>query len=262
VVGPSTDAAGIQHGFRVDRRGCLVRVDYPGPPRSKNEAVGINDRGQIVGVYGRYGDETTGETHTYVRDRRGFTSYDVPGALATGASKNNDRTADAHGFLFDDGELTLIDARRRPDVPVRHQRPRADPRLRGERRQHRRLRVHPRPPGAYTPLPDVPDALATIPFGVNDRGQVVGFYLDGNGTQHGYLLDRGRFTTIDVPGAAATDAFGINDHGQIVGAFSTTPPPSTLSTMESGPVATPMSPPWKRCRQGSTHRTGISGSAG
>ena len=135
MVGPSTDAAGIQHGFRVDRRGCLVRVDYPGPPRSKNEAVGINDRGQIVGVYGRYGDGTTGETHTYVRDRRGFTSYDVPGALATGASKNNDRTADAHGFLFDDGELTLIDARRRPDVPVRHQRPRTDTRLRGERRQ-------------------------------------------------------------------------------------------------------------------------------
>ena len=63
VVGPYTDAAGVQHGFRVDRRGCLVLVDYPGAPRSKNEALGINDRGQIVGVYGNYGDETTGESH-------------------------------------------------------------------------------------------------------------------------------------------------------------------------------------------------------
>ena len=231
-------------------------VDYPGPPRSKNEAVGINDRGQIVGVYGRYGDETTGETHTYVRDRRGFTSYDVPGALATGTSKNNDRgqivgsysnesrdrvgTADAHGFLWDDGELIRIDAPGAAltflfDINDRGQilgfGANADNTAGFGFIRDRQ--------GAYTRLPDVPGALTTIPFGLNDRGQVVGFYLDGNGTQHGYLLDRGRFTTIDVPGAAYTDAFGINDHGQIVGAFSTTPPPSTLSPMEAGPPATP-----------------------
>jgi hypothetical protein len=51
IVGPYVDAAGFQHGFRLDRRGCLTRVDYPGPLRSKNEAIGINDRGHIVGGY-------------------------------------------------------------------------------------------------------------------------------------------------------------------------------------------------------------------
>jgi uncharacterized membrane protein len=256
VVGPYTDAAGIQHGFQVDRRGCLVTLDYPGPPRSKNEAVGINDRGQIVGVYGQYGDETTGESHAYVRGRRGFSSYDVPGALATGAFKNNDRgqivgvysnqsrdrvgTADAHGFLLDDGELERIDAPGAAltflfDINDRGQilgvGANADNtagfgfiRDRG---------------GAYTRLPDVPGALTTIPLGLNNRGQVVGVYLGGDGTQHGYLLDRGQFTTIDVPGAAATDAFGINDRGQIVGAFSNTPPPSALSPMDAGPAAMP-----------------------
>jgi uncharacterized membrane protein len=260
VVGPYTDAAGIQHGFRVDRRGCVVLVDYPGPPRSKNEAVGINDRGQIIGVYGQYGDETTGESHGYVRGRRGFSSYDVPGALATGAFKNNDRgqvvgvysnesrdrigTADAHGFLLDDGELTRIDAPGAAltflfDINDRGQilgvGANADNTAGFGFIRDRQ--------GAYTHLPDVRGARTTIPLGLNDRGEVVGSYLDGNGTEHGYLLDRGQFTTIDVPGATYTDAFGINDHGQIVGAFSTTPPPSVSSPMNAGPVATPEGAP-------------------
>lgn len=253
VVGSYTDAAGIQHGFQVDRRDCLVTIDYPGPPRSKNEAIGINDRGQIVGVYGQYGDETTGESHAYVRDRRGFSSYDVPGAVATGAFKNNDRgqivgvysnesrdrvgTADAHGFVLEDGELTRINA---PDAALTFL---FDINDRGEIlgvganadntegfgfiRDRR---------GAYTRLPDVPGASATIPLSLNNRGQVVGVYVDGDGSQHGYLLSRGRFTTIDVPGAAATDAFGINDRGQVVGAFTSTPPPPSLSPMDTGPV--------------------------
>jgi uncharacterized membrane protein len=45
---------------------------------------------------------------------------------------------------------------------------------------------------------------------------VVGGYTGPDGTVHGYLWDRGRFTTIDVPGAVTT-AQGINDLGQIVG---------------------------------------------
>jgi uncharacterized membrane protein len=251
IVGPYVDAAGFNHGFRLDRRGCLGRVDYPGPPRTKNEAVGVNDRGQIVGAYGRYGDNTTGETHGYVRDRGRFISIDVPGAVATGLYKNNNRgqivgvysnesrdrigTADAHGFLLDDGELVRIDAPRAAltflfDINDRGQ-------ILGvganadntdgfgfvrDRRGH------------YTRLPDVPGALGTFPQGFNNRGQIVGFYFDGDGDQHGYLLEGGRFTTIDVPGAAATDAFGINDRGQIVGAYSTAPVPTAPNTMTAG----------------------------
>jgi uncharacterized membrane protein len=62
---------------------------------------------------------------------------------------------------------------------------------------------------------------------------------DGNGAQHGYLLEQGRFTTVDVPGAAATDAFGINDRGQIVGAIGPAPAPQAQSAMGSGPPPVP-----------------------
>ncbi len=71
---------------------------------------------------------------------------------------------------------------------------------------------------------DVPGAsyLGTLTFGINDAGQIVGYFYKNTGI-HGFPYSGGRFTTIDVPGAVfATDARyarGINDAGQIVGYF-------------------------------------------
>jgi hypothetical protein len=56
--------------------------------------------------------------------------------------------------------------------------------------------------------------------GINNRGEVVGVYLDAAGVPHGFLRGRsGRLTTIDVPDAAATLAFDLNDHGEIAGTY-------------------------------------------
>jgi probable HAF family extracellular repeat protein len=54
--------------------------------------------------------------------------------------------------------------------------------------------------------------------GINSRGQIVGLYEDGTGV-HGFLYDRGEFSTIDVPGAVGTKALGINPEGHIVGEY-------------------------------------------
>jgi probable HAF family extracellular repeat protein len=59
----------------------------------------------------------------------------------------------------------------------------------------------------------------TEAWGVNDADQVVGFYSDANGNQHGFLYGNGSYSTLDYPGAFATVAQGINDAGQIVGAY-------------------------------------------
>lgn len=65
-----------------------------------------------------------------------------------------------------------------------------------------------------------PGAFVTAVNGINDRGQITGAYIDAGGTQHGFLLDGGVFTTVDFPGSAAFNlARGINDRGQIVGTF-------------------------------------------
>jgi len=59
----------------------------------------------------------------------------------------------------------------------------------------------------------------TAPGGINDLGQIVGFYYDGGGNQHGFVLTAGVYTTIDYPGAVGTACSGINNNGQIVGSY-------------------------------------------
>jgi uncharacterized membrane protein len=67
--------------------------------------------------------------------------------------------------------------------------------------------------------------LQTVPFGVNNRGVIVGKYTTADGVDHGFRRDaRGPFTTFTIPGAQVTLAYGINDQGQIVGHSISGPP--------------------------------------
>ncbi len=65
---------------------------------------------------------------------------------------------------------------------------------------------------------DIPDARA-IPQGINNAGQIVGYFQDDTFDYHGLLYNGGSFTTIDVPDGYDTLALGINNSGQIVGSF-------------------------------------------
>src|SRR5262249_56706648 len=59
----------------------------------------------------------------------------------------------------------------------------------------------------------------TFARGINDAGQVVGYYNGSDGV-HGFLESGGTYTTLDDPlGARGTYATGINNFGQIVGYF-------------------------------------------
>ena len=68
-------------------------------------------------------------------------------------------------------------------------------------------------------LIDYPAATATQAWGINTRGDIVGFYTGADKTNHGFLLNGGKFTSIDYPGAAATFANGVNPQGDIVAQF-------------------------------------------
>jgi len=60
----------------------------------------------------------------------------------------------------------------------------------------------------------------TAATGINNLGQIVGYYLDSNNFQHGYLYSNGTYVTLDDPlGSHGTVATGINDSGQIVGFY-------------------------------------------
>ncbi|MGH9214514.1 MAG: hypothetical protein ACRD2C_28175 [Acidimicrobiales bacterium] len=60
---------------------------------------------------------------------------------------------------------------------------------------------------------------------MNNRGQIVGGYRDAAGEQHGFLLRRGRYTTIDAPGRPDNIAWGLNDRGT-----SSSPNPASACT--------------------------------
>jgi hypothetical protein len=65
---------------------------------------------------------------------------------------------------------------------------------------------------------EVPGAKRTVASGIDDVGQIVGYYDDSVGT-HGFVLRADRFATIDFPDAVFTIALGIGAHGEIVGAY-------------------------------------------
>ena len=71
--------------------------------------------------------------------------------------------------------------------------------------------------GRFTMI-DPPGSLTTLPSGIDNRGRIVGGYLDPNGVNgRGFLLEDGRYTTIVAPGARTdTVAVAINDRGDIL----------------------------------------------
>ncbi len=77
-------------------------------------------------------------------------------------------------------------------------------------------------PSEFTSI-DFPGAVLTNAQGINPGGEIVGFYVDTAGKQHGFLLSGGIFTSIDYPGALVTAARGINPGGDIVGSFVNAP---------------------------------------
>lgn len=94
-----------------------------------------------------------------------------------------------HGFSWSDGKFTTIDAPRAGHGP----------------------------PGPLGPE-------GTTLYDINALGDIVGRYVDGNHSAHGFILDRGVFSILDDPKAGhgrgrGTQADGINDVGDIVGDY-------------------------------------------
>jgi PKD repeat protein len=72
--------------------------------------------------------------------------------------------------------------------------------------------------GSFVTL-DFPGAFATFPSGINNLGQISGFYFDSNFFGHGFLLGPGGFSEVDVPAALDTFAKGVNNRGTFCGFY-------------------------------------------
>jgi probable HAF family extracellular repeat protein len=52
----------------------------------------------------------------------------------------------------------------------------------------------------FTPI-NFPLATSTSAFGINDTGEIAGFYSDAAGNTHGFIFAGGSFNIVDVAGA-------------------------------------------------------------
>jgi probable HAF family extracellular repeat protein len=232
IVGTFTDAGGKYHGYLRTFAGTFTTIDAPGS--AGTEAFGINAAGQIVGNFWGAGAAPPNSGPAL------SSPGGVPHAPGSGAPMGS--IISGHGYLrTSGGAFTTIDP---PSAMVTQARGiNAAGQIVGSFKDWGGVNIHDflrTARGAFTEI-DAPGATgaclgnqaltsapgvwcigaATHAFGINDAGQIVGFFVDaGGGKIHGYLRTaEGAFTTIDVPGATATVALGINGAGEIVGYF-------------------------------------------
>jgi uncharacterized membrane protein len=191
IVGGYADpTSDCLRGFLRHDRGRFTRVDVPAAKGGITQPIRINDRGQVVGDYAG----PDGTVRGYLWDHGRVTTLEGP-AGATGVTilDINDHGQLVGGYLDRAGTphgFQLSD-------------------------------------GVYTDI-DLPGATFTLPWALNNRGQVAGFTTDAlpvpEATDvHGFVLHRGvggPVSRIDVPGAViGTVALDIKDGGTVVGMY-------------------------------------------
>jgi probable HAF family extracellular repeat protein len=190
IAGQFDDVGGNTHGFvlRGGVGGLYTTVDKPGA--SLTIINGISTNGQLAGTYQ---DPPPGSGfHAYFWSKGIFTTLDPPGSIRSQG-----------GFLNAQGQV--VGTYRTQIVGT------------NEQRRHGFIWSK----GVFTTfnVPNDHPILGTVAFGINDPGQIVGDYVDTDGTRHGFLLSGGVYTTLDPPGSSFTVAEGINNAGVIVGTY-------------------------------------------
>ncbi len=189
----------------------FTTIAYPWPTSVATTAYGVNGAGQIVGGFNDSAPQSrgfwlSGSGGTYgapaiEATTLGATSTTVYGINTVGqiVGKFVDATGRSRGFLLT-GSVNGVG-------------------------------------GIFTPIdyPATLDGVGTSAYGINELGEIVGVYVDGAGTSHGFTLTgitfdpltgapsltNALFTQIDAStlGATQTWIYGLSNDGEVVGAY-------------------------------------------
>jgi probable HAF family extracellular repeat protein len=66
----------------------------------------------------------------------------------------------------------------------------------------------------------IPNSTTAQATGINNAGDICGFFVDDKNLMHGWLLEGAVFTSLNAPkGNGTTAALGLNNKGQVVGSY-------------------------------------------
>ncbi len=200
IVGSYVDSLSDQHGFLYSG-GAFTTIDVTFAGATTTTALGINDLGQIVGAW----VDGSGIVHGFVDKAGTFTSIDDPNVApcpsniclisqltaATGINRNGeivgiwqDSGGVIHGFTLDPTLTTYMTVDE---------------------------------PNAATGQA----GYGTVAWGVNDSGDIAGYYYDSGLAEHGFVYSNssGNYQQVEIFGALGTFLFRIKNKGQLVGGF-------------------------------------------
>lgn len=229
VTGVYYDAKGRGRGFvRFADGSFSVPFIEPNDNGGDTEGRGINDEGTICGYYL---SATDGFLHGFFLDAGGFGEFNLAGANDTLVTGLNDSADFVGGFsTFADpirpfsnigGITTTI------DIPGA-----LDGVAFGINNGEQITGWYTDSAGItrgwwqdsdgtiHAPF-DPPRSRQTLPFGISERGLIVGRFATANFHEHGFVYNpvtRG-FVTFDYPGAFLTSFYGINRDGFICGRY-------------------------------------------
>jgi hypothetical protein len=208
-------------------------VNYPGD--TFTQLLGINNSNIVAGYHGAATSAANpNKGFTYNNATSTFTSENFPGSAQTQVIGINnppsktvgfwvDKSGHTRGFTdFQNTFLQVVDTMG------------AFNQLLGQNDHGQAVGYYSRTVGNTTPdFPYIYDEFGgifeviSIPAavggaqatGINNASNVCGFYIDKNGTNHGWLLIQGNFTVLDFPGSQQTQALGLNNKGVLVGSY-------------------------------------------
>jgi probable HAF family extracellular repeat protein len=186
----NSDRIAGYHGATVNRGFTLVlssktftNEDFPGS--AQTQVIAINNNSKTVGFY----IDTTGNTHGFTDQRGHFLKVDYPGTPFNQLLGQND-FGQAAGYYSTKADGTG------PDFAYIYDEF-----------------------GSVFELLNIPASTSAQATGINNSGDVCGFFVDAKGVNHGFLLIRGRFELLHFPASAGTQALGLNNKGQVVGVY-------------------------------------------
>src|SRR5260370_39970513 len=174
--------ATVNKGFVFTFPNNFTSENFPGS--AQTQVIGINNQGHTDGFY----IETAGTTHGFLDINGTFTTVDFPGTTFNQllGLNNFDQAAGYYAV---------------PPTPAGIDTPYIFDNNGGV---FLRIRIAQATGGAQA-------------TGINDNQSISGFFIDGAGKNHGFLLPKPTFTILDFPPTTSTQAFGLNNEDDVVG---------------------------------------------